>query len=157
MSNTFTQVNASANQSEGASGLSLDVVLEEMHRWRQNKDPLKQKTIPDELWHKIFKLAKHYPPAKIRVLFAVSNSQYQKKFKQLYPNEVADESSEVDLCEVKTQSSVYRSFNIPASNTVIIEFIRQDGPIMRIHTTTDHFQQLIQAFFAGGNDAANHC
>ena len=100
MSNTFTHVNASANQPNGTSKCSLDAALEDMHRWRQNKDPLQQKTIPDELWHKIFALAKQYPPSKIRVLFGVSNQQYQKKFKQFYPQETLDEPPEIDLCEV---------------------------------------------------------
>ena len=106
---------------------------------------------------RFLRLAKQYPPSKIRVLFGVSNQQYQKRFKQFYPQETLDAPPEIDLCEVKTQSSSYRSFNIPASNTVIVEFVRKEnGQIMRIHTTTDHFQRLIQAFFAGGYDAANH-
>ena len=145
----------SANQADESFKLSLDNVLDEMERWRANKDPHKPTSIPDELWHKIFMLAKQYPPSKIRVLFGISNQQYQRKFKQLFPKEIYPEFSEVDLCEVNTPS-VVSPHDIPATNTVIVEFIRKDGQIMRIHTTTHHFQKLIQAFFEGGLDAASH-
>lgn len=154
MLNNFNQAQGLANQAE-ASKLSLDAVLDEMEQWRKSRDPHKPTSIPDTLWHKIFTLAKQYPPSKIRVLFGVSNQQYQRKFKQFFPQEVYHEPPEIDLCEVNPQSCV-STFDIPATNTVIVEFIRKDGQMMRIHTTTHHFQRLMQAFFEGGYDAANH-
>jgi hypothetical protein len=36
-----------------------------------------------------------------------------------------------------------------ATNTLIVEFCRADGKIMKIHTTTESFSALMKAFFCG--------
>lgn len=146
------------------SPLSIDSVLQTLEQWRATRSEHHQHTFPDALWHNIFSLATTHSATKIRSLFGISKQQYQKKFDQLYPCSAATPASAkevpsvapIDFCEVKPKTTPYQPLKIPAPTTVIVEFCRPDGHLMKIHTTTDNFKALMQAFFAGDFHAANH-
>lgn len=141
--------------------LTLKDVLQEFEQWRTAKvNPAEP--IPDALWRKIFVLAETIAPAKLRAIFGMSNAQYQKKFHELYP--AADDalassppvSPSLAFCEVKARPPFYQPQKLPTTPTLVVEFCRADGHIMKIHTTTDSFKTLISLFFAEDSHAANH-
>ncbi|NRA88697.1 MAG: hypothetical protein HRU28_15210 [Rhizobiales bacterium] len=136
--------------------VSLDEVLVELENWRANK-PSPTASIPDSLWHKIFALAKIHTETKIRSLLSISTKQYNSKYAQLFSPKATSTASnaKIDLCQIKTpapEKAVYQPLKIPASNTIVAEFYRPDGCIMKIHTTTESFSSLINAFFEAVKD-----
>ena len=152
MSN-ITHINDTPSSQLESGMPSIDSILKEMEAWRASKKSGYDPTpIPEELWHKIFSLGKVHSLTKIKALFGISSSQYNKKYAQLYPDtpqKIDDALASIDFCEVKPKESIYQPLNIPATNTVIVEFCRGDGKIMKIHTTTHSFKDLIQGFFTG--------
>ena len=145
------------------SSISLDEVLQQLQTWRANK-PTPNAAIPDELWRKIFALEKVYPGANIRGLLGISTKQYNSKYQQFFSHISTEEKPaspkpHIDLCQVKTPASttsVYQPLKIPASNTVVAEFYRADGGIMKIHSTSESFACLIQTFFEDIKNVADH-
>lgn len=150
-------MNNENNLSSNHSILSLEAVLQQLEQWRATKDPHKKISIPDDLWHKIFKLAKLHSPTKIRGLFGISTTQYNKKYEQLYPTQNAKQPvnktalENINFYEVKPRSSKPMDLEpyVPETTTIIVEFCRADGKIMKIHTATNNFNDLINAFYAG--------
>lgn len=147
---------------------SLDEALKEIEDWRANK-PNARASIPDALWRKIFALAKTHTAGKIRNLLGISPTQYNRKYANIFSNVTADkkQSSEqtqtvpIDFCKVSASSSpsatsMYKPLKIPASNTIVAEFYHADGRIMKIHSTSESFSCLIQAFFQDLKNAADH-
>ena len=147
---------------------SLDDVLKEIGDWRANK-PNASTAIPDPLWRKIFALETTLTASKIRVLLGISTKQYNSKYEQIFTTANADkkqcpkqpQAELVDLCQVKkpqpsSSTSMYKPQKIPATNTIIAEFLHADGRIMKIHSTSDSVLQLIQAFFKDIINAADH-
>jgi len=151
---------------------SIDDVLKEIEDWRVKK-PNASTAIPDTLWQKIFALAKTHTASKIRSLLGISTKQYNTKYEQMFAHAKADKeqcsnqtpADLIDLCQVKTSplpppprsaTSPYKSLKIPASNTIVAEFYRSDGRIMKIHSTSESFSCLIQAFFQDLKNVADH-
>jgi hypothetical protein len=53
----------------------------------------------------------------------------------------------VPFCEVKIKrSNPYEHEPLPSGKTLIVEFCRRDGQIMKIHTTQDSIPLLMQQF-----------
>jgi len=141
--------------------LSIDQVLQELELWRATRDQHHQVSFPDDLWHKIFALATTHSAIKIRALFGISAQQYNRKFEQFYPPtdppaEKEVTPSNVDFCEIKPNTTPYQPLKIPSHTTIVVEFYRPDGYLMKIHTTTENFKDLMQAFFAGDFHATTH-
>lgn len=128
--------------------LTIDAVFQELEQWRATRSEHKETSIPDSLWRKIFALAKEHSPSKMRGLFGISSQQYAKKLKELCPEQPAalNKPEPIDFCEVqKTDSLDYLN---PAINpTLVVEFCRADGKIMKIHTTTRSIKDVMRAFF----------
>lgn len=82
--------------------------------------------------------------------------QFQRKLDEHTPHAATQNQkthkTPIDFCEAKDtpSSSLYKPARIPATNTLVVEFCRADGRIMKIHTTTDSFSELMKAFFGGG-------
>jgi hypothetical protein len=124
--NTITKFPHPASQEKT---ITLDEAIQSMTEWRINKGT-RGEQIPDDIWKNIFTLLKKYPEATV-------SSQLPK-------------TPHIDFCEVnQTQTPLYKPARIPATNTLVVEFCRADGRIMKIHTTTDSFSELMKAFFAG--------
>ena len=145
--------------------LSLDSVLQEIEQWKSQKSSFNE-PLPDVIWKNIFTLSEHYSVKRVCSFLGIGITRYNKKFHQFYPSqkhtttkksEVTQKSDRppVDFCEVKTKNPIFEPLQIP-TNTVIVEFRRADGNIMKIHCLSDRFHEIIQAFFAGDTHAANH-
>jgi hypothetical protein len=133
--------------------ITLESMLSIITEWRSNKGA-RGEQIPVEIWKKIISLTKKYPEAVICGALGITKMQFKRKLDEFRPpistTETAHESRRVDFCEAKeSSSSHYRPARIPATNTLIVEFCRADGQIMKIHTTTDSFAELMKAFFEG--------
>jgi hypothetical protein len=80
--------------------------------------------------------------------------QFRRKLDELRPSaqpQQAFRPPHIDFCEAKEAPlNHYKPARIPATNTLVVEFCRADGRIMKIHTTTDSFAELMKAFFGGG-------
>lgn len=143
--------------------VTLDSVLAELQRWRDTRHEHRETSIPDEIWRKVFSLESQHSAKKLRSLFGISNSQYtsrQEKFSarsamQPADNTLTPASSEVDkdyaFCKpglkVGGQPVKPEPYQVH-TRTVTVEFRRQDGRIMTIHTTTESFRELLTTFYA---------
>ena len=78
---------------------SLDGVLQELETWRSSK-PNPSTPIPDDLWHKIFELAKIHTGAKIRSLLGISTKQYNSKYEQFFSHVSTEDKSQVNHSKV---------------------------------------------------------
>jgi hypothetical protein len=161
---TLTQNTADSTQSPQSS-LSIDAVLQELQHWRNHRAVHKETTIPEVLWKKIFSLAKAHPTSKIRSLLGISSQQYQKKFEQFYPSlnatalNPSDDNTPIQFCQAEVNPKpppLYQPLKIPATNTLVVEFCRTDGQIMRIHATHDCLATIMPLFFKGDAHAHHH-
>lgn len=157
----LTQNPGDSAQPTQQPSLSFDAVFQELQQWRDNKPIHKENSIPEALWKKIFSLAKTHSPTKIRSLFGISSQQYQHKFNQYgTPPDAAakaPDASPVQFCEVNSKPPpLYQPLKIPATNTLVVEFCRSDGQVMRIHATHDCLATVMQLFFNGDAHARHH-
>lgn len=140
--------------------ITLDSVVEAIESWRVNKKSM-QEPIPESIWQQIFVLLEKFPESTLRAATGISSNQFRRKLQERAEgmnntSSIPKVSSpaHIDFCEVKTsksisQAALYKPAKILATNTLIVEFCRADGQIMKIHTTTDSFAELMKAFFAG--------
>lgn len=145
---------------------ALDTVLQELESWRNTKESHQQVSIPVPLWRKILALKDLYPATKIRRSLGISKAQYDKKLAELYPSEVqSSQEPPVDFCQAKPTPAPSAVKHVPhyeevpryiGVNTVIVEFCRADGKIMKIHTTSHCFKEIIDAFYTGAADVTGH-
>jgi hypothetical protein len=102
-------------------------------------------------------LLNKFPESTICAALGISKMQLHRKIderRSSVPSKPAKlhthKPPHVDFCEAKEpQPPLYKPAKIPATNTLIVEFCRADGHIMKIHTTTDSFAELMKAFFGG--------
>lgn len=137
---------------------SLTAVAAQLSTWRDNRASGNNK-IPDLVWDNIFELAKEYPRGVICKQLGISGSQFTKNLKkfgtleQIYSDPVA-------LCQVPASPkdiSASKQINVPSPlQTLIVEYVRSDGLVMKIHTTNMALLDLIQTFFKADTNAANH-
>jgi hypothetical protein len=163
---TLPQNALDAAQPTQQSPLSIDGVLQELQHWRDNREIHKETSLPEGLWKKIFSLAKTHPPTKIRSLFGISTQQYQNKFNQYFPpsdktasTSTVAEGASVQFCQAEVHSKpppLYQPLKIPATNTLVVEFCRSDGQVMRIHATHECLATILPLFFNGDTHAHHH-
>ncbi|MGZ4856951.1 MAG: hypothetical protein ACXVZU_01145 [Methanobacteriaceae archaeon] len=146
---------------ETNSDNSLSQVFAEVESWRSKKTTRSEK-MPDMLWKKIIEIYKTYPEqAQLCQRLGVTKKQLKTKLQ-----EFGDEhfySDPVKLCEIPKISSVTEpkltvaKLNTEFSSlaTIVVEFCRSDGCIMKIHTTTKSINELITSFLGGNYVAAN--
>jgi hypothetical protein len=145
---------------------TLDSVVKAMQEWRNNKSLHHKVSIPHSLWRDIFALSPSHSPTKVRRLLGISASQYTKKLAQLFPPNPKVNRQEpglMEFCEVNSSPSAVKHtprheqmpHYIPV-NTVIVEFCRADGKIMKIHATSHCFKEIIDAFYTGAADVTSH-
>ena len=163
---------------------TLGSVLVAVEQWRKEKHNSSE-PIPDTLCRQIFALETTHSSAQLRRLFGMSAQQYQTKRDKLLappassleppaaPNSrVAPPQSGIKptphtapkLCHIKIKpDSPYAVDSLPIPKTMVVEFCRSDGKIMKIHITQDSIQELIHTFFgcvakfcAGTNNQGAH-
>jgi hypothetical protein len=144
-----------ANRTQTSSAVTLDDVIKAMEQWRANKRRQAEQ-IPESIWQQIFALLERFSESTLRSALRISAAQFQRKLAEYNRQAVASETPlpVMDFCEVKKspsllKNSLYKPAKIPATNTLVVEFCRADGQVMKIHTTTDSFAQLMKAFFIG--------
>ncbi len=114
---------------------TLHSVNEAIENWRRTKSGNGGHSMPDSLWQQIFLLAESYTAKKVRHFFSLSKTQYDSKFKKLFPpseppreGPTTPESSgskDTDFCEVTIQPTD----TVPSLSDVA-------------HTTSSSIQQL---------------
>lgn len=133
----------------------LEDIIQQLDKWRANKKNVQEK-IPEIIWDQIILLSKKIPEHRLRAALGLTSMQWRRKIEGYSSEQGASaiveskRSPSMEFCEAKTASQpLYTPAKIPATNTLVVEFCRSDGRIMKIHTTTDSFADLIKAFFAG--------
>ena len=127
--------------------ITLDKVVQRLANWRTNKTS-RGDQIPDNIWKSIFVLEAKFPDLPLHVILGITKLQFQRKRDE---SSSPDKQPDVDFCELKEDhASYYQPVKIPATNTLVVEFCRGDGKVMKIHTTTDSFAELMKAFYSGG-------
>lgn len=136
--------------------ITLDDLVTEVNDWRANKRSRSER-IPEYIWQKVFALLKKFPDSTICAALGITKAKLnQEREERKYVKTVElvltdePESKKVDFCEAEEDDAFYKPARIPATNTLIVEFCRADGRIMKIHTTTDSFAELMKAFFGNG-------
>lgn len=136
--------------------VGLEDTLKELQLWRSQQPS--GAPIPNELWHKIFQLSQYFSHEKIKAIFGFNNSLYHKKRQELCPDTIKATKKPspvppLDFCEIKTIPSHYQSIDELATHTIVVEFCRADGQIMKIHTVNSNFKTLIQLFLGDHHDS----
>lgn len=138
-----------------AKDITLEDTIRAMTDWR-NKKGMRNEQIPDALWKNIFTLLNQFSIQILCATLGISKMQFQRKLDEhtslaITKNQQASRPP-MDFCEAREAppSLPYKPARIPATNTLVVEFCRADGRIMKIHTTTDSFAELMKAFFGGG-------
>ena len=160
---------------------TLDSVVVAMQTWRNNNKNKKiQQPIPLSIWHQVFTLSKNHSPSTIRKLLSISKAQYDKKFTELFPTQqptqellpekIVQAAPTIEFCEVDATKVAATAINSTIKhkphyeelpkyigvNTVIVEFCRSDGKVMKIHTTSHCFKEIIDSFYTGVADATDN-
>lgn len=154
----ITQLHSSSQVSTTTTDVTLDRVVQLMEEWRANKKNI-QEPIPESIWQQVLILLEKFPEPTVRAATGISSTQFRRRLEKRSSScttqkKAADIPVNIDFCEVKESNSfqsipLYKPAKIPATNTLIVEFCRADGRIMKIHTTTDSFAELMKAFFSG--------
>jgi hypothetical protein len=149
---TDNSISEFSRKSSESKEVTLDHVIQDMDQWRTSKEK-RGEPIPTEIWKNIFTLLKKFPDTTVCTALGLTKMQLQRKRDEQSSSASTPtrhtEFSAADFCEVK-QMPLYQPGKIPATNTLVVEFCRADGRIMKIHSTTDSFSELMKAFFSGG-------
>jgi len=141
-------------------------------KWRAAKTTPAER-IPSELWQQIFALEKYYSATQLRSFFSLSSQQYKSK-KNIFSynanqnlqqqnldgtTSTASVINSPQLCQVnikkepktkeKGKLNLYKKEPLPSAKTLVVEFCRSDGQVMKIHTTQDSISTLMQTFLGG--------
>lgn len=137
--------------------IDLEKIYKEIESWRTKKKNQGEK-MPDALWKKVIILCKQFPnQTKIRRRLLITKPQLKNKLREFGDDFVFNDP--VELCKipkiqnVPTYKKVEDSFS--TLSTLIVEFCRADGCIMKIHTTTKSIQELINNFLGESNVTSN--
>ena len=121
--------------------ISPDSTLNKLQQWRETKSDHKQTKIPDELWLEIFSLEETFKSSYLRKYFNLASKQYEDKKNNLNLSAsslMKSNSSDDYFCEVTPSTSKQpidiKQNYVPITTTVVVEFCRPDGRIMKIHT-----------------------
>lgn len=158
MSNHTNITDISNHQSLKQPEVTLDSAVKAMEHWRANKRN-RLEPIPEPIWQQIFILLDRFSESTLRTALCISTDQFQRRLAERDKKISLSKppSPAMDFCEATqipslppSKSQLYKPAKIPATNTLVVEFCRADGQIMKIHTTTDSFSDLMKAFFVGG-------
>ena len=137
----------------------LGAALNAVEQWRSNKKNNRE-SFPEELCRQIFSLEPFYSSMQLRRFFKISGSQYRAKREKYFPydkkaataknvnvNANPTKTAPPKLCEIKIKpDNPYAIEPLPSAKTLVVEFCRSDGQIMKIHTTQDSIPTLMHTF-----------
>ena len=125
--------------------LTLDRVIESMASWRAKKKG--NDKIPEGVWDNIFSLAETHSLSSLCRSLGLSHRQYQQKVKWREGDKSAG-SSPIGLCRVSSPVTCAPSvLPSPVLDTIVVEFCRADGQVMKLHTTQASFKSLLNDFY----------
>ena len=152
---------ATIKSSDPQVGTSLDELVKAFEQWRASKkNPATP--IPDALWHALFTLAKAHPVSKLCAFLGINAKQYQNKYGQLHAAQptqdstVSTDKGTLKLCRVDIRESLPKAAPMTTVNTIIVECCRADGQRLKIHTTHECIETVMNNFYAGQDDASTH-
>ena len=105
------------------------------------------------------KLYNIYPnQAQLHRRLGITSTQMKRKLREIDDNDRYRNPAE--LCQVaavpqQNTNYCHNSGNISPLATIVVELCRQDGAIMKIHTTTKSANEIINKFLGGSNDTVN--
>ncbi len=153
ITNNITPISSKPRQSQS---ITLDGVVAALQNWRKNKINLNER-IPIAIWDQIFILLNTVSESKIRRAAGISSSQFRQAHEehkrrmqstnmQSSPSKTPEQ---IDFCEVTPPDSplAYKPAEAFTTTTSVVELYRPDGMLMKIHFTTDRFEELLRAFF----------
>ena len=135
--------------------INLEEVSVKLEQWRDNKQNRGSK-IPDNIWQNIIELHQQYPEqANIYRLLGITKSQLKNKLREFGDEKLFDDP--IELCKInktpESKSIIKDQFS--GLSTIVVEFCRADGCVMKIHTTNNNIKEVINDFL-GANNVANH-
>jgi|WetSurMetagenome_2_1015567.scaffolds.fasta_scaffold1076927_1 hypothetical protein len=138
--------------------ITIDAVYKEIEIWRAKKKSQGQK-MPNDLWKRIISLAKQFPDqTRLCRRLLITKAQLKTKLREIGDEFVFNDP--VELCQIPKIQNAPNYKNVEDSfsalSTLVVEFCRADGCIMKIHTTTKSIQELINNFLGAAN-VTNNC
>ena len=161
-------VSVSDEVSDSNAGTVLNEALQAIEQWRKTKQS-RSASIPPSIWQTIFSLTPHFSDKKLRLLFGLTKKQYEKNRKKFASQAddippVAAPSPETDVglefVQV-THTAVPAQGSAPVEkvawkntvdwdkcDTVVLEYVRPDGAVLRVHTQQGTSHGFIARFFS---------
>ena len=136
---------------------TLEKVHNEIENWRAKKKSQGEK-MPDTLWKKVISVCKQFPDqTKICRRLFITKAQLKSKLREFSDETLFNDP--VELCRIPKVQSLpsYKAVEdgFSALSTLVVEFCRADGCVMKIHTTTKSIHDLINNFL-GSHHATNY-
>jgi hypothetical protein len=151
---------ANLDSQRANNGVNIGELLNQLEAWRSQKGN-RSEAIPDDIWQQVFYLEPQFGSKRLRAMLNISNKQYDNKRNELLGNHQQNDDGPEQPDNITPQPTTFCQAKVKPSfpkvdtlniETIIVEVHRADGNIMKVHTTTSSFQDLIQAFcFAKGN------
>ena len=148
--------------SEITKTTELEKLSVKVEQWRDKKTCQGEK-MPTELWKEIIALHKSYPhQAQLHRRLGVTGAQIKNKLREFGDERLYNDPAE--LCQIPAIPQDKKPIHEPNSKTqdkfsalatVVVELYRKDGVIMKIHTTTQSMQEIINSFLGGDNATIN--
>jgi len=127
---------------------TLEEVYKELESWRATKKSQGEK-MPETLWKKVIFVCKQFPDqTKICHRLRITKPQLKTKLREFGDEALFNDP--VELCQIPKihTTPAHRAVDdcFSALTTLVAEFCRADGCVMKIHTTTKNIQELINNF-----------
>jgi len=128
--------------------ITIESVHNEIENWRAKKKSQGEK-MPDALWKKVISLCKQFPDqTKICRRLFITKTQLKAKLREFGDEALFNDP--IELCKIPKIQSLpsYKDVEdgFSALSTLVVEFCRADGCVMKIHTTTKSIHELINNF-----------
>lgn len=143
-----------------SESINLKSVKKEVEEWRSAKKNNNDR-MPDSLWDKVRYLLQYHSEIELLSVLSLTRVQMNRE-KKLGSSAMAHQGKNpsgaqdvVTFCEAEEEEDssfplAYKPAEAFATNTCVVELYRPDGMLMKIHICTDSFDDLLKAFYKGG-------
>ena len=148
--------------SENNQTTEIEQIAAKIEKWREQKSCQGEK-MPNELWREVIALYKNYPQqAQLQRRLGITKIQIQNKLREFGDDSLYNNPAE--LCQIpeipQDQKSTAKPTpttqdNFSSLATIVVELCRKDGAILKIHTTTQNMQEIINSFMGSSNATIN--
>ena len=161
-------LSASDEVTAANAGAVLNEALQAIEQWRATKTS-RSAAIPAPIWQRIFSLTPHFSDKKLRLLFGLNKKQYEQNHKKhasesdaVPPTAAASPETDVGLDFVQIKNAVAPSsaaaspekihwkntVDWDSCDTVVLEYVRHDGAVLRVHAPQGASHGFIARFFS---------